>query len=1610
MPATIGTIILTVGGNVAVSAATITAYAATVGMVAINAAMMTASMLYQRNRQNKLKAKQEAEADKQKGYQLVTEGSPQQIPVFYGRNKVGGIRVYHKVTHGYQWDEGGSFTSAPSTYFLSGGDSRIASYDINTKWGICEIRTISGPNSGKLWSYVTHGNVITPDQNNSTVTEIIFTLPASPPQELTISDLSATESITIQQRETASDDEADWRIGTYEIVSVVGSVVTAHLTKVGDGSNTNVTSPVLGSDQTGNRNEYLFIQQVLCHGGINAVYWCDVNEKNFNASDYNADDRQNCHRINVYYNGGADPMVVLNDSTRTNAIFRDIAYASMCFKMYRDKPLYSGIPVVQFYIEGMKVRKFKSSWDPNAPFETNNAYSNNPAECLYDYLTNVKYGKGLTDAEIDLESFYWGTQVCNRVVFADKPRLGKLWDQKGGTRAIKLYECNIGLDTSKPIRENVELLLQCMGNAELLWSAGKYKLQVQYPTEWTNETDPNLVPAGALPPYDLGELVQYGTPPVIYKSKTNNNNVEPEVDIGWESSWERYDIEITDDDIIREESVAISWPNNQEKLNYCTVKFLNESEDFSEDTISWPKKYDNLYDIYLGEDNDIPLETEIYEAGCSDAYHAQSIAEERVRRSRVQTIYSFGTTVKLANLEPGDLINVTSEVLGVTGELMRVEEVKVSERGTATIQAIKFDCRHLAWNAKDDEYVGNRNTYRSEVSQARNLDFIPIDDPDVPSSQNLLSGVLVWDKSRDPRVVGYSIKYTTGNHLSDTQSQLNAIVWEDLGGVSREQTPSVRTIAGNTFDYKFDIPSLKQDTYTFVVVARTSTSEAPRYSPYSGSRWPMASTALSPATSSTIYAELDTNPILVDLNSNGIPLLSDTQASLVATGTFVVKAGDTDVTEYGDVVGVINYWTPGTPYTINSLVRALSTGFVYKVLVTPYTAGATLQSDIDSNKIMLFSGTASSNGPRFEILTSDPDCNVILLNEKGVSDDGDNYSISFPADPPNTVTNKGKYYVRTLVGNAAVIKFRAVYKDKIYDRNLTVQVKSGQVPATGEAPDDPTDNDLSLVGGYSKFAVHFNHGSYITGHGHKETEIFAVRQNPGDPVPTWASTVDGHEKDYRIKVVPYKESPDNPGLKGATYVHTGVEPGSRWYVWIRWVNNDLIASNPNPTGKFVQVAYDLTALFGDLSEGVYNTTIYKWLAAGIDPDMLNALLAINAPELFLQGLIGANLQVKANAISTLETNYLSGALSAHGITTAYNSTLGGGSATIIQEYATKVDLEGATSSIVTGLFSSWDNGNGVPTAASVVDTMTAYAGASGAFAQAIKVTAGSYNGNLAAVLSEQSTKIGSDGTLTNLWGVKMDAYGQCAGFGMTQSLGWIDPNDHTKGCYPTTGFSAFVVKANLFAVVATDDNTNFRAGAGINENTVPFGIIIQAPSPAPPGFGWLNGKLIPIGVYATKAKILEAQIDNATIGLAAVTTLKVDDHAVTVATSSPLNGGPLSATPTEIGSFSVTTTAEGGIEAYNVSANVYFNATNGGTGDANTVGCAVHYGEYGGGFYEIGSSGASLPLGYSGNATAGGAPTLAANKTYIFKVTAWHSGGGSTYNAGGTMWGIGGKK
>ena len=188
----------------------------------------------------------------------------------------------------------------------------------------------------------------------------------------------------------------------------------------------------MGVNREGSRNEFLTVQYAL------ARKLSAVNNIDLDGSPYDSTELRYGQRLHVFESGGvADPLATNNGLPATN-VFKDCAYMTGAFRLNRDDPQYNGIPAPTVYALGEPVRSVVRSGSAGSytyALSSKPTYSNNPARCLLDYLTQP-YGGGLGVDEVDLESFHHAQELCERVVNATVVRRGKVW--KPSTSGIVL--------------------------------------------------------------------------------------------------------------------------------------------------------------------------------------------------------------------------------------------------------------------------------------------------------------------------------------------------------------------------------------------------------------------------------------------------------------------------------------------------------------------------------------------------------------------------------------------------------------------------------------------------------------------------------------------------------------------------------------------------------------------------------------------------------------------------------------------------------------------------------------------------------------------------------------------------------------------------------------------------------------------------------------------------------------------------------------------------------------------------------------------------------------------------------------------------------------------
>ena len=169
----------------------------------------------------------------------------------------------------------------------------------------------------------------------------------------------------------------------------------------------------------------------------------------------------------------ADPNRVLPWSSKHK--LSGIAYLALKFKW--DEGAYTGIPDVTAVVKGRKV------YDPRT---STTAWSDNPALCIRDYLTNERFGKGLPASAIDDVAFSQAANDLDSFIaypYQDSPEYQYL------------FRMNHVVDTSKKIMENLnDMIIACRGF--IPYSNGVYSLKIDQTSNSVLDIGPDQIISG----------------------------------------------------------------------------------------------------------------------------------------------------------------------------------------------------------------------------------------------------------------------------------------------------------------------------------------------------------------------------------------------------------------------------------------------------------------------------------------------------------------------------------------------------------------------------------------------------------------------------------------------------------------------------------------------------------------------------------------------------------------------------------------------------------------------------------------------------------------------------------------------------------------------------------------------------------------------------------------------------------------------------------------------------------------------------------------------------------------------------------------------------------
>jgi hypothetical protein len=400
-------------------------------------------------------------------------------------------------------------------------------------------------------------------------------------------------------------------------------------------------------ETSGTDNTYLYMAIVMAEGEINDITEIRVDDKivtfassfsdgtavEVDSSDSNFyKNSESLIRVEPHYGTdgqSASTLLSTLSSWGSNHKLSGLCYLAIRLKWNQDA--FAGLPKVQAKIQGKKVKTYNASL-----VEQSASYSTNPAWCLLDYLTNTRYGKGLSTSEIDLQSFYDASLICETQV-----------TPYSGGNDINIFDTNVALDTSKNLISNVrELIKGCRGY--LPYSQGKYSLVI----ETTGTASITLTEDDIIGGYSL--------------SVPDKNEKFNRVIVGFVNPDRNYQVDEVQYPPIDDSGLPSA--DQHETMKASDGGFLLEGR-FSFTTIT-------------------------------NQYQAEEMAEVILRRSREALSLGITVSLDAYDLTIGDIVNITHSSLGFSAKPFRVLGMTFNEDFTVGLSLVEHQDSHYTWATK----------------------------------------------------------------------------------------------------------------------------------------------------------------------------------------------------------------------------------------------------------------------------------------------------------------------------------------------------------------------------------------------------------------------------------------------------------------------------------------------------------------------------------------------------------------------------------------------------------------------------------------------------------------------------------------------------------------------------------------------------------------------------------------------------------------------------------------------------------------------------------------------------------------------------------------------
>ena len=413
-------------------------------------------------------------------------------------------------------------------------------------------------------------------------------------------------------------------------------------------------------------NDYLHIVLVLCEGEveeIGEVFFNDVSQYDsrwgsewYHIERFTGADNQSACQTLINHNVGW---------TNTDKL-SGLAYIYVRLRQNDDVNKWRGEPKITAVVKGKKVKNLDTGVV---------AYSDNYAWCIADYLTRPRYGRGVSEINLRTDTFINAANFFDTTVNATENQeiidiqniadvvpnwenvdwfqfgrwgdlgYGSLTNTTLNTLAInkKIMTCNVVLDTSKTVFDNLKILLSgCRG----------------------------LMPDTSGP---ISLYVEKDGAPVATFSE---------------------------DQIIG--GIDVDIKGRKDRANQVEVTFANKALNYEMDSVVYPESGSAKHSQWLSDDHNVDLPYQVELPTIDNKSEALQMAMVIAELSRDFFEIEFRTDKTTWRVEAGDIVAINDEDHGFVNKPFRILATSPKENGEIRYKAIEHQDNIYPW--ADHEY------------------------------------------------------------------------------------------------------------------------------------------------------------------------------------------------------------------------------------------------------------------------------------------------------------------------------------------------------------------------------------------------------------------------------------------------------------------------------------------------------------------------------------------------------------------------------------------------------------------------------------------------------------------------------------------------------------------------------------------------------------------------------------------------------------------------------------------------------------------------------------------------------------------------------------------